>query len=150
MALAFSPQLLDRILDMASQTLHIDIEAAGPPGTIVVVREQHLPSEYDLRWMDVGLHEASDPSSDYERTRRFKHLGGAIAWARRQLFHGRVFGDSIEMTLIKRSLFDGKPHESEKAVVEITLAGFRAWGRRGYSNDLALDGPRRKCRFDDA
>jgi hypothetical protein len=136
---------------MASQTLVMDIETGGllgAPNEIAVQVWTELTPEFDLRWTDVGLHDAADGAvSDYERVRRFKHLGGAIAWARRQIFHGRVFGSSIEMTVVRRRRVKGELIETEDQTIDITLAGFCAWTRNSYAATWQLERPTRKCRI---
>jgi hypothetical protein len=82
---------------------------------------------FDLGWVDPSYAEADEHAvlADFERTRRFKHAGSAIAWARRQLFHGRVYGEQIEMHVRRLYTANGKPAEEDMSLVDITLAGFR-------------------------
>lgn len=112
---------------------------------------------FDLKWLDPKLADASDVGriEDYEHTRRFAHFGAAVAWARRQLFHGAVLGEGIEMITVSRTQREGSPlfEEEVSSVIEITLAGFRNWNE-GYSYTGSRNGylcypPRRKCRITD-
>lgn len=108
---------------------------------------ERVEPRFDLRWIDPAYHEAGDqPVGAYERVRRFKHIGAAIAWSRRQIFHGRVFGDHIEMTTISRLLIGGEIRESESHVTDITLGGFSVWQGRGGEYGLRLDRLMRKCK----
>lgn len=127
--------------------LHIDIESE-PFGKLAVAVD--LGKVYDLHWTDPAYADASGPIAHFERSRRFKHCGAAIAWARRKIFHGEVFGASIEMRTITLSSFEGKVREHEDDVVDITLAGFCQWGEGSdYTNrqkHFSLGKPVRKCR----
>lgn len=112
-----------------------------------------LGRAFDLTWVDPAYSEAGEkPIAEFERNRRFKHCGGAIAWARRKLFHGEVFGESIEMRTVNLTSFEGTLREEEIDVVDITLAGFRRWRndqdqwRTGRQSSMSLGKPERKCR----
>ncbi|AFU88075.1 hypothetical protein CcrColossus_gp205 [Caulobacter phage CcrColossus] len=120
-------------------------------------KQEALGPVFDLKWLDPQMADASEVAriEDYERTRRFAHFGAAIAWARRQLFHGAVLGEGIELTTVLRSKREGSPLIEEEAdcLIEITLAGFCKWDT-GYSYTGRRDGyhcspPRRKCRITD-
>lgn len=132
---------------VAARKLLFDIESDGPFRPVVI---EDVGVQFDLMWIDPAYHEAQDrPMAEFERVRRFKYAGAAIAWARRRIFHGLVFGDSVEMRTIKLYLHDGEPHEEEQAITDITLAGFRRWNdpRARYSSSAATLGPpERKCR----
>lgn len=111
----------------------------------------HLGRGYDLVWIDLGYDAAGDrPISEFERCRRFKHCGGAIAWARRKIFHGDLFGDSIEMRTLAFTGYGERVVEEEVEVVDITLAGFCRWkSERSFINasqSISLGRPERKCR----
>lgn len=144
MAIAYSKALLDYILaDMALAT------QTKPPETV------DLGRVYDLHWIDPSLYDAESPTKavEFERSRRFKHCGAAIAWARRQIFHGKVFGEHVEMRAIHRIAIGDKVDEHEDEVVDITLPGFCRWGEDatiswGVSKvkGLTLGRPERKCR----
>jgi len=111
----------------------------------------HLGQVFDLTWIDPALHsvEYADNLADYERKRRFAHCGAAIAWARRQIFHGKVFGEHIEMATVDRYEEDGEIRESVGAAVDITLPGFRKWDWvSNYKREgISLGKPERKCRI---
>lgn len=138
---------------IAAKKFLIDIESGPLDGSrrwaVEIVELGHA---YDLCWIDPGFHEAAGrPVAEFEKVRRFKYVGGAIAWARRQLFHGRVFGDAIEMRVYRLYTHDGEPREEEHSVTDITLAGFCRWDRRensGFTHprQLVLGKPERKCR----
>lgn len=113
-----------------------------------------LPPVFDLKWFKPELAEASADVvvAEFEQDRRFAHIGAAIAWARRQLFHGKVFGEAIEMTTVHRTriLETDAVQESEERTIDITLAGFSKWDS-GYdyssrSSGLVQYPPIRKCR----
>ncbi len=126
---------------------------AGDVALTEALREECLPEVFDLTWIDPSLHEAEAPVAKYEKTRRFAHCGAAIAWARRQIFHGKVFGEHIEMKTVSRYAIGSKVRESEAAVVDITLPGFRRWSDASDYNrgarGIALGRPERKCRTAD-
>lgn len=84
---------------------------------------------YRLVWIDKALHDAPAGATlqPYHRQRDFKHLGGAIAWGRRRIFHGEVFGDTIELSVVDRCRVNGVYQEDEGAHQEITLGGFQPW-----------------------
>lgn len=113
-----------------------------------------LPPVFDLKWLkpEIAGAPADAVVGDFEQVRRFAYIGGAIAWARRQLFHGKVCGEAIEMTTINRSRITetGAIQETEERTIDITLAGFAKWedGYSSYSNrqGLVLSPPIRKCR----
>lgn len=145
MAIAFSKALLDYCLaDMAITT------GKSPPKTV------DLGKVYDLHWIDPALHEPTGEVravAEFERSRRFPHCGAAIAWARRQIFHGKVYGEHIEMRTVHRISVDGAVQEHEDEVLDITLPGFRRWGSVGNNwhassreTGISLGKPERKCR----
>lgn len=111
---------------------------------------------YDLTWIDHTFYKAdlTDRSiADYERKRRFLHPGAAIAWARRQLFHGRVYGHSIQIEIgSKYAATENRPeHDVVENVVDITLAGFQHWRATqnwGSSVLATLDKLVRNCRLE--
>ncbi|AXQ68752.1 hypothetical protein HOU00_gp373 [Caulobacter phage CcrPW] len=120
-------------------------------------KPEALGPVFDLKWLDPKIADASEVTriADYERTRRFAHFGAAVAWARRQLFHGTVLGEAIELRTVLRIKREGSLliEEETGSLVEITLAGFRNWND-GYSysgsrNGYLLYPPRRKCRITD-
>lgn len=129
--------------------LIIDIETRGLSGDPGFAVAEVLPHEYDLCWLDPA-YQGQGPVAEFERVRRFKHLGGAIAWARRKLYHGEALGESIELrTIIRSRRSNGMITEAQGDVSDITLAGFCQWkaglGYRG-ANYLILTRPERKCR----
>jgi hypothetical protein len=85
--------------------------------------------QFEIAWTDAALHDASVEGrivADFERSRRFTHKGAAIAWSRRQLFHGAVFGDAVEMRVVTLYEWKGERRESiDDDPIEITLPGFR-------------------------
>lgn len=106
-----------------------------------------------LRWIDPTYHEHGGAVVEFERDRKFAHAGAAIAWARRQIFHGKVFGDAIEMETYYRTEFNGKIEDHPHEVVDITLPGFCKWGadREGWHGPpgaTTLGKPERKCRIE--
>lgn len=132
---------------MAADILEPALDTAVHAG---VVRESLSP-RYRLAWLDASLHEATVATSlePYLRVRDFKHLGGAIAWARRRIFHGEAFGDVIEMSKVVRRRFDGVYEEDVYETRDITLAGFRAWERQkswGSSHSAwVMSNPTKRC-----
>lgn len=143
----------------------IDIEAAQ--GAIARTTVD-LPAVFDLGWIEPAYAFAPAESlPQHVRTRRFKHFGAAVVWARRALFHHKVFGDSIEMTSIRRKAYgpvvalsdptaaaklaagahpgDVVVDEKVKETVDITLLGFRAW-RCNATAVTWLEPPTRKTR----
>lgn len=107
---------------------------------------------FDLSWVDLSIREAPVEAvkvADFEKVRRFPHCGAAIAWARRQLYHGKVFGDAIEMRTIRRVSYDGVVKEHEEEVQDVTMPGFRTWKSAqnyGGTRSLQLSQPVRKLR----
>jgi hypothetical protein len=66
------------------------------------VMVQTLPvREIKLTWVDSSYHDGAR-LQEAEKTRAFEHLGSAITWARRQIFHGKVFGDVVDLELTER------------------------------------------------
>lgn len=136
---------------LGKTTYVFDIEAQGPVKPLKVV---DLGEVFDLRWVDVEYGEAPEatPVASFERCRRFKHCGGAIAWARRKIFHGDLFGESVEMRTMHVSQVGTELREQEVGVRDITLAGFRRWDnydkdhRSNREMGLTLGKPERKCR----
>lgn len=123
-----------------TSTLMINV----PPGagkTVMIVDEsammapfkpEKLDPIYRLTWIEATLHDAPSGAlaTEYERVRDFKHLGGAISWARRRIFHGHTFGDVIEMHEVHRTRYrDGSVNEETGDPVDITLPGFVRWVR---------------------
>lgn len=147
MAITFSKAMMDYCLgDVALVT------GKKPPET------RDLGKVYDLFWIDPSLHEhvgVVENLAAFERTRRFPHCGAAIAWARRQIFHGKVFGEHIEMRTVHRIAVGEQVKEHEDGVVDITLPGFRRWEEKTASSwpssstgsSLYLEKPERKCRI---
>ena len=146
--MTFSPTLQKAVLDAASML-------ADEAAMMAPFKPVKLDPVYRLTWTDPGYYDAPSgaPVSEYERTRDFKHLGGAIAWARRRIFHGHVFGAGMEMTEVSRTqLRDGTITESLADPIEITLPGFVRWQtpqsyaeRTGYITGRA----ERKCKWDE-
>lgn len=113
---------------------------------------------YDLMWIDPALHDVSgDAVAAFERIRRFPHCGAAIAWARRQLFHGKVFGSHVEMRKVHVDTVNDKVFEHVEEVVDITLLGFQRWEavsstrptyqtNSTHTSGTILNVPERKCR----
>lgn len=98
---------------------------------------------YEVAWIDPALHHATAVVriADFERTRRFAHMGAAIAWSRRKLFHGAVAGDFVEMHAVNSyTQADGSIRDDHfDVVVEISLKGFRrADNSRHYNGHNAL------------
>ena len=112
-----------------------------------------LAPRFRLTWLDQDLHDAPTGTTikPYARTRDFKHLGGAIAWARRRIFHGHVFGDAIELAVVHRQRNNGAYQEDLNDVQDITLAGFWPWTQeRSYSSPyhVVLSKPHKRCVFE--
>jgi hypothetical protein len=107
-----------------------------------------------LRWIDPAYHDRGGPVGEFTRERKFLHAGGAIAWARRQIFHGKVFGDAVEMETYYRTEYEGKVEEHPHEVIDITLPGFckwdarDAWGESSSSRTATLGKPTQKCRIE--
>jgi hypothetical protein len=113
---------------------------------------------YVLRWIDADLHDGLKDGkrvADYERERTFPHCGAAIAWARRQVFHGKVFGDAIEFNVMAESAKDyGGFSTSVEIVYDLSLSGFSKWlpgaayyeGSFSASNNMSLDAPSRRLK----
>jgi hypothetical protein len=142
---------------MASAQFLVDIESSPfTEGVMHVVVITDKSTAFDLVWTDAAFHDAAPDVtiSEFERRRRFKHCGAAIAWARRQIFHGAVFGDAIEMQTISLWRADGRPQEEHVKSVEITLQGFCDWSEGtarlspSYRDhrSVRLAPPSRKCR----
>lgn len=138
----------------AAKKYLIDIESldfdGARPWAVEIIELGHA---FDLCWIEPGFHEAvGRPVAEFEKVRRFKYAGAAIAWARRQIFHGRVFGEAIEMRVSRLYTHNGEPREEEINITDITLAGFCRWNARegGYISDRryveTLGKPERKCR----
>jgi hypothetical protein len=139
-------RLVSTAMTVTARKLVFDIESRGPIRPRVMEEHGHA---YDLVWIDAAYAEAgAEPVAEFERKRRFKHAGAAIAWARRQIFHGKVFGEQIEMHAIRLYTVDDEPNEVEVSVTDITLAGFQEWKDRDYSavRAVSLGKPIRKCR----
>ena len=113
-----------------------------------------LAPHFRLSWLDKGLHDAPEGASAqaFMRTRDFKHLGGAIAWGRRRIFHGEVFGDASELVRVDRKRVNGVFEEYvDDDAQDITLAGFLPWNRKrdwgGGRDQVVLSSPERRCTF---
>ncbi|AFO71673.1 hypothetical protein phiCbK_158 [Caulobacter phage phiCbK] len=81
-----------------------DIETGGlgQPSPPIEFKKVTAPRrEVKLDWVDASYADGVS-IRDAERHREFPHLGAAIAWARRRIFHGEVFGDVIDLTLVER------------------------------------------------
>lgn len=108
---------------------------------------------YRLTWIDAALHDAPPGAlaSTHERSRDFLYLGAAIAWARRRIFHGHVFGDVIEMIEVNRTRRGDKINEMLGQPVDITLPGFVRWvNNNAYDqrDGYRIGAAERKCRWD--
>lgn len=113
---------------------------------------ERLTPAIRLTWLDQGLHEAQSGASvqPFMRSRDFKHLGGAIAWARRRIFHGHVFGDVIEVVKVDRHRVNGVYDEDLHEAQDITLAGFLPWTEKtGWDGSfgVVLSSPNKRCVF---
>lgn len=106
--------------------------------------------QFELIWVDAALHDAKGALAvhQFERSRCFQHKGAAIAWGRRHLFQGRVFGDCVEM----RAVHPGAEYHGGEApqVVVMTLGGFcklrsgQDIGRHGTLKTI-LERPQKQC-----
>ncbi len=95
---------------------------------------------YDLTWVDMAYSKApaDAPLSDFERKRRFLHLGAAISWSRRRIFKGEVFDHVVELQKVRIRPFENAAREiveyresiDDLAVIEIRLDGFQTWDRK--------------------
>lgn len=106
-----------------------------------------ITRRFEVAWTDPALLDAPNVPrlADFERTRRFAHLGAAIAWSRRKLFHGEVAGDFVEMHAVtSHARADGSVSDRYDEVVEISLEGFRKvdTSRR---HTLKIGGQEKKC-----
>ncbi|USN16204.1 hypothetical protein PAPPERLAPAPP_04630 [Brevundimonas phage vB_BpoS-Papperlapapp] len=109
-----------------------------------------LPPCFRLTWLDQSFHDAPKgaEAAPYHRARDFKHLGGAIAWARRRIFHGEAFGDVIELVRVDRRRLNGVYVEEPYEARDITLAGFLPWDRKNWSGsptEVVLSHPHKRC-----
>ena len=128
--------------------------SATPAFQPMIPEVTDLGRVFDLYWVDPALHTTNEPvtrMADFERHRRFPHVGAAIAWARRQIYHGKVFGEHVEMHTVFRTQRDGEVSEYVDTIIDITLPGFRTWKtvtNRSIPTDLSLGKPERKCRIE--
>jgi hypothetical protein len=138
-------------MSAAMATVLLDIEAHPPVFQILPdLEDGPVTNLYLLSWIDPALYDQVGPVSQFERTREFRHPGAAIAWARRQLFHGRVYGDSIELEhRTKRTDARGVEHTSTTKTYDLTLAGFCKWEHPSYSgtSPVRLGAPVKKCKL---
>ncbi|UTC28972.1 hypothetical protein MARCHEWKA_04600 [Brevundimonas phage vB_BpoS-Marchewka] len=110
-----------------------------------------LPTVFRLTWLDHAYHDAPEGAeiASYHRARDFKHLGGAIAWARRRIFHGEAFGDVIELVRVDRRRINGVYAEEPYEARDITLAGFLPWEQTrnwsGSHTEVVLSHPHKRC-----
>jgi len=111
----------------------------------MILEEPASTRVFHLVWFDPALHEADGSAEEYERSRRFNHCGAAIAWARRQLFHGKVFGESIEMRIMDIQEYEGKEHRISVGTYDITLSGFVRW-EEGYDRSAQMFAPSKKIK----
>lgn len=101
-----------------------------PTADRIIIDESHMlkPRKpvYRLWWLDAALAAAEDVEqvADYERIREFPHRGAAIAWSRRQLYAGAVFGDVVEMFEFWRGDEDYVEGSARSAAL-ISLDGFQ-------------------------
>ncbi|AFU86643.1 hypothetical protein D869_gp271 [Caulobacter phage CcrRogue] len=88
------------VLDIESYDVGDFAQRYGHEAINVLVKT--LPArEIKLSWVDPSFHDGAS-LQEAEKTRAFEHLGSAITWARRQIFHGKVFGDVVDLELIER------------------------------------------------
>jgi len=125
-------------------TLLFDIEAYNGIQPIPTTTVEPLRHGFVLRWIDPAYHDQSGPVADFERSREFRYPGAAIAWARRQIFHGRVYGGSIELEDV---YIDREGERLSNGLFEITLAGFCRWEGKLSKDTYRLGAPSRKCRL---
>lgn len=85
-----------------------------------------------LSWIDASFRETGTLDSSLHK-RGFDHLNSAIAWARKQIAKGLVYGDSIEMELREANAdnFGGEV----VSYYDITLKGAIPWGAHYHSFD---------------
>lgn len=107
-----------------------------------------------LVWVDHTFHDAPAGATidNYERTREFLHLGGAIAWARRRIFRGEVYADVVELQKVHRVKMDGVLQDDIEEAKDITLAGFQSWEDPtgwGRSTGVRLSKVHKRCVWED-
>lgn len=133
--------------------MQAQIEAVLTPPVVEKGKAEKLEPIYRLTWIDADYHDAPSGAhvTAHERTRDFLYLGAAIAWARRRIFHGHVFGDAIELVEVTRWKRGDQITESIAEPIDITLPGFVRWAeqtayemRGGYRTGKA----ERKCRWE--
>lgn len=113
-------------------TIVVDpLEPAVSTSTFQDEALERLEPRFRLSWLDPALYTAPQGvgTQAYQRQRDFKHLGGAITWARRRIFHGAAFGDTMELSRVERSRVNGLYQEDIDEVQDVTLAGFYPWER---------------------
>uniref|UniRef100_A0AB74UGX9 Uncharacterized protein n=1 Tax=Caulobacter phage BL57 TaxID=3348355 RepID=A0AB74UGX9_9VIRU len=94
--------------------------------------------EITLTWVDASAHDGGSIAKA-ERTKSFEHLGSAVAWARRKIFKGEVFGDVVDMLLIERHAERGGALDERRREYNIRMDGIsmlhhqRGWSWSGGS-----------------
>lgn len=119
----------DRFPDPYSPTL----------GKIHYVVQQVPEYAYRAEWIDAAFH-AGGSMKDHARSREFVGAGAGVAWARKEIYAGRIYGDVVDLIVTQRfPSRKGQGFAEREFTYEITSLEIREWRGEGFLGSGALD-----------